>query len=98
MTAAEYAFFRIMQDKGIHLIFLEPSSRHFKFNGTCYTPDFKTKNDRTYYEVCGTRQAYHANKHKYAMFRATYPTLTLKIVRPDGEELQAPHPPPRRSG
>jgi len=88
MTPAEYAFSRIMEDRGVTLTFIGKAGRRlFPLNGTNYTPDFYDPTTETYFKVSGTRQAYHKNKEKYAMFRATYPTLTLKIVRPDGQEI-----------
>lgn len=89
MTGAEYAFFRIMQDQGHQLIFVGVNGTRFKVGAT-YRPDFMSSDRKLYYEVCGTRQAYHANKEKYALFRQTYPDLSLKIVKPDGQEIQAP--------
>ena len=87
MTPAEYAFSRIAKDQGRDLTFLEPSSRLFRFNGECYTPDFFEAATNTYIEVTGTRQAYHANKAKYHRFRNAYPAFTLKIVKPDGTDI-----------
>jgi len=90
MTAAEFAFQTIMGRKGVRLKWIGKNGTRFALNGTTYRPDFHCVGTRTYYEVAGTRQAYHANKEKYAMFRATYPNLTLKVVRPDGQEIQIP--------
>lgn len=69
------------------LIYLNQSSRLFKLNGYCYTPDFRNTEGTVFYEVVGTRQAYHANKHKYDEFRSLYPSLRLIIVRPNGAEI-----------
>jgi len=85
MVPAEYAYMRIMQDRGIQLVFHPPP---FQLNGTRYHPDFYCEQTGEYIEVSGTRQGFQQNKAKYALFRATYPTLTLKIVRPDGQEIQ----------
>lgn len=85
MTPAEFAFSEIMKQRGVFLAFIGlPCRRMFKLDGTSYTPDFKDEKTGEYYEVCGTRQAFNANKGKYLLFRATYPHLTLNIVKPDG--------------
>ena len=86
MTPAEYAFMRIMADRGIRLTFIGRNGKRFFLNGTHYRPDFQ-QDPHTYIEVCGTRQAYHANKAKWALFRTHYPMLSLKVVRPDGTEI-----------
>ena len=90
LTPAEYAYQRIMQDRGVMLTPLNQHTRMFPLNGTSYTPDFYDGKSKTYIEVSGTRQGYCANKKKYAMFRAAYPALTLKIVKPDGSEIESP--------
>lgn len=84
MAKSEVVFSKHYPD----LIYLNQGSRLFKLNGCSYTPDFKDPKSSIYYEVAGTRQAYHANKHKYVEFRALYPGLTLKIVRRDGTEIE----------
>jgi hypothetical protein len=45
-----------------------------------YTPDFYDPNTGAFIEVVGTRQAFHANKHKYAAFARAFPTLVLKVL------------------
>ena len=90
MTTGEYAFFRIMQDHGIHLKFLVAQSSPrgvFPLHRGGYTPDFHDETNNVYYEVIGSRQAFHLNKHKYLETRHKYPDTTLKIVRPDGTEI-----------
>lgn len=55
--------------------------RRFIFNnGERYTPDFFCIEDNEYIEVAGTRQAYHANKHKYALMKKEYPLIKFSIV------------------
>jgi hypothetical protein len=50
-----------------------------------YTPDFYDPQSGTFIEVVGTRQAYHVNKHKYAAFKARFPTICLEILNVNGE-------------
>ena len=53
----------------------------FKFmNGDKYMPDFYCHEDNEYIEVAGTRQAYHANKQKYALMKIEYPSIKFRIV------------------
>lgn len=46
-----------------------------------YTPDFFVLQNNTYYEVIGTRQAYHQNKIKINLAEVL---VNLKIVKPNG--------------
>lgn len=50
-----------------------------------YTPDFYNLRTGAFIEVVGTRQAYHANKHKYAAFKTSFPTLVLEIRDVNGD-------------
>jgi hypothetical protein len=87
MTPAEYAFSRIMDDQGTRLDFIGRNGTRFELNGTHYRPDFFDQQSQTYYEVSGTRQAYHANKGKIRAFRKAYPHITLLVVKPDGTRI-----------
>ena len=78
----------IFSEKHPTLIRLNPNCRLFKLAGYSYTPDFRNAEGTVFYEVIGTRQAFHANKHKYIAFRSAYPSLTLKIVKPDGTNIK----------
>lgn len=49
-------------------------------SGTKYMPDFYCKEDDTYIEVSGTKQAYHDNKKKYRQFVLDYPNVKFKII------------------
>ena len=60
----------------------------FNLNGTNYTPDFYDAKRNVFIEVSGTRQAYHANKHKYKMFRKYFPKLNFEIRKSDGSILE----------
>jgi DNA-binding XRE family transcriptional regulator len=53
-----------------------------------YLPDFYCPEENIYYEVVGTRQAYHHNKHKYILMQKEYPTIDFKIVNPDGSTFK----------
>lgn len=88
MTTAEFAFQVLMERQGVEVIRLNGHTRLFPLPGTTYTPDFSDPTGTIFYEVIATRQAYSANQDKYAMFRATYPNLTLTIVKPDGSPVE----------
>jgi len=55
-----------------------------------YTPDFYDGERNVFIEVSGTRQAYHANKHKYKRFMELYPELNFEIRLPTGEIRPSP--------
>lgn len=63
----------------------EYESKRFPIGNTTYTPDFYVKENDTYYEVVGTRQAYSFNKKKYKLFFKLYPNIKLIFVRPNGD-------------
>jgi len=56
----------------------------FYLNGYRYTPDFYDRKENSFIEVCGSRQAYHANKDKYELFYKYFPALKLEIRTEDG--------------
>lgn len=86
MVASEFAFKTIAERSGMLLRHL-PGTRLFQLNGTSYTPDFHDPQTDTYYEVVGTRQAYHQIKRKIRLFIDAYPSVRFKVVRPDGSEF-----------
>jgi hypothetical protein len=45
-----------------------------------YTPDFYDAERHVFLEVAGSRQAFHANKHKYQMFKELLPSFRLEVV------------------
>ena len=53
-----------------------------------YRPDFYDGERNVFIEVAGTKQAYHANKEKYAQFRRLFPKLILEIRLDSGELLE----------
>jgi len=59
----------------------------FRMDNIKYIPDFYDGNRNVFIEVAGTRQAYHYNKAKYALFRKTYPLISFEIRFPSGEIL-----------
>ena len=59
----------------------------FHLNSEKYSPDFYDSERNVWIEVAGTRQAYHENKHKYALLRELYPKLNFEIRKPSGELL-----------
>lgn len=52
--------------------------------GEKYTPDFYDRARNVFIEVINTRQAYHENKAKYALFRKVYPGISLELRKTDG--------------
>lgn len=87
LTASEFTFKTLMERKGIRVEWIGRNGTRFQLNGTTYRPDFKVVGTQEYVEVVGTRQSFFAQRRKYQMFRALYPHLTLKIVKPDGSEI-----------
>ena len=79
MNLSEKQFYNTMKAKGFTLYF-EPI--RFKTSNSHYTPDFYCDENKTYYEVVGTRQAFHLNKHKYK--EIILRGIKFKIVNPDG--------------
>ena len=59
----------------------------FNMNGISYRPDFYDRKRNVFIEVAGTRQAYHANEHKYQLFNDLFPNIILEIRTVDGELL-----------
>lgn len=57
----------------------QPCTFHFARTGT-YRPDFYCKEDDTYIEVLGTRQAHDQNKHKYKQMAKEYPAVKLILI------------------
>ena len=69
-----------------------PQPALFSLNGKGYKPDFYDVERNTFIEVSGTRQAYHANKDKYDLFRKLYPKINFEIRKPNGELLKEDEP------
>lgn len=86
MHPAEFCFQILMERKGTPVERL-PAIGIFLVNGYEYTPDFIDRSTNTYYEVIGTRQAYHQQKDKIVALRKARPEIVLKVVRPDGTEI-----------
>ena len=59
----------------------------FKINGKKYCPDFYDGERNVFIEVSGSRQAYHANKDKYRLFRELFPLISFEIRKTDGSIL-----------
>lgn len=83
MTSREKQFSRIFcrHKPGLTLIF-EPKTFPLLIDGvkTRYIPDFYCQETKIYYEVVGTRQAFHSAKYKIKAFMDQYPGLLLDIV------------------
>lgn len=59
--------------------FFQPRTFRLPSPYRSYRPDFYVIEDRCFYEVVGTRQAYSFRREQMAMFRATYPRFRLEI-------------------
>ncbi len=59
----------------------------FRLKECNYTPDFYDGERNVFIEVAGSRQAYHANKTVYQLFRDTFPKLNFEIRQPSGKIL-----------
>ena len=91
LRPGEYAFFRIMQDRGVYLEYLTQSVNGlFKLHRGCYTPDFHDKLNDIYYEVSSSRQALARGLSKYIEMRRKYPKIKLMVVKPDGTKNPYP--------
>ena len=56
-------------------------------DGTRYTPDFHCPKEDIYYELVGTRQAWHQSKRKLELFKKDYPDINFKIIFKYGKKL-----------
>jgi hypothetical protein len=52
----------------------------FRFGVYKYSPDFYDKVRNIFYEVIGTRQAFHQSKNKIKLFHEFFPYIQLRIV------------------
>lgn len=59
----------------------------FSLRVATYTPDFWDGAAGVFIEVVGTRAAFYANKQKYEMFHALYPSLPLRFHARNGLEV-----------
>lgn len=75
----EAAFARDMERAGKTWIY-QPKVFRLQPPLRSYRPDFYVIEDRCFYEVCGTRQAYSYAIDKIEAFRREYPKLRLKIM------------------
>ena len=66
--------------------YYEPAIFQLGSAGT-YKPDYYDIKDNVWIEVVGSRQAYHRNKEKYALFVKLYPMLKLELRLVNGELL-----------
>jgi len=60
-------------------------------NGDKYRPDFKDELRNVIIEVVGSRQAYHANKQKYARFIKEFPNKVFELRDSEGQLLIKKH-------
>ncbi len=78
MHKSEKQFADYLAKNKLHYIY-QPKTK--KLKELRYTPDFYVLQNHTFYEVVGTRQAYHQNKEKILKAKKI---IKLKIVKPDG--------------
>jgi len=85
---AEQIFARILKRKGIDFIYQPKPAFHMNYLGATitYRPDFYIPSEDTYYEVVGTRQAFHANKEKLFLMFALRPEIKFRIVKGNKED------------
>jgi len=79
----EQIFADFLTDQGKEFVY---QSTVFNINGIQYRPDFYVIKEQTYYEVVGSRQAFHQNQIKINYILSVYPFIKLKIVNPDGSD------------
>jgi len=90
MWPREYQFFCYMKEQGVLLSYLRQGvSGMFRLRRGCYTPDFHDEVADVFYEVVGTRQAFHKGVIKYIEFKTKYPDVCLRFVSPDGATFKA---------
>lgn len=84
---SERAFAEVMAERGIELSY--PAPRFVLASlGTTYRPDYESPSEGVFYEVIASSGAYGHNRHKYEALKVEHPTITLRIVTPDGEPYQ----------
>lgn len=91
MPCSEFVFQVVMRRRGIRVKKLRAGDPLFYFNGTQkYRPDFVDPKTNIYYEVSSSRQALHQSRPKLKMMKRYHPQTKILLVRPDGQEIQAP--------
>jgi hypothetical protein len=97
-NVAEENFARSVEAEGKTWIF---QPRQFRLpSGRSYRPDFLVVEDRCFYEVIATRQAYSFARTNIAEFRMAFPRLRLRVVNlgawksgPRGPRVETPKRP-----
>ena len=90
MNPREKLFFNFYKSQsGIELMD-QPARFPLTLNGklTSYRPDFHCQVTDKFYEVIGTRQAWHQNRTKVLAFRKQWPTVALFVVHPNGDSYK----------
>lgn len=87
MNRRESEFLAVKEAEGKTLI-AQPATFILPHPYLTYRPDFYCVEENCFYEVAGTRQAYSQGKDKYAAFKAQYPRVKFKIVKPDASIYQ----------
>ena len=82
MHPRERLFAKLLTEQGRKW---EYPAQRFQLKNTTYRPDFFLPDENLYIEVVGTRQAYHANKHKIAEMKETYPNIRFVVMNVDGK-------------
>lgn len=88
MNRRERLFLRNHRTATGHDAINEPGAMAFYRNGcrTTYRPDFYCQECQCYFEVVGSRQAFHQNREKIFAFCQAYLFVSLKYVLPDGSD------------
>jgi len=72
--------FALSLDQAGKLWFFQPKAFILQAPYYSYQPDFYVVDVSTFYEVCGSRQAYSYQREKIECFRKTYPNLKLEVI------------------
>jgi len=81
MFPCERIFADFLDSKGLDW---EYESKRFRLGSTTYQPDFYVSSEDIFYEVVGTKQAFHSIRPKVELMAQFYPSVILKTVNPDG--------------
>lgn len=84
--SCEQRFAEILIKQGKKFIY-QPAK--FNVNSISYTPDFYIPEERTFYEVAGTRQAHSRNRKQIKLIKKVYPFIRIKVVNPDGSNYKS---------
>jgi len=93
MNERELAFVNEHRESTGHTMISQPAIFRFSLDGMrhSFTPDFYCPDCETFYEVAGTRQAFHQDKFKLKAMKIYYPSIKMEVVNPSGVQYKT-HP------